>query len=133
MFDYIDTHKTTEYYNLPDTINVNRAPTSDSVRLLKEMEEAALKKIVSEIRVQDNSFNFVAEVYKDHLCFQDKLLVKYSINSMEDSITIELPNRYEAINNDEYIRLIYKRLCDRLAENVLKEVYKRGQLNDRYR
>lgn len=129
----LDTYifRPSDHYYSPDTINVNRAPTDQSVRLLKEMEQAALQKIVSEIRVQDNTFNFVAEVFLDHLCFTDKLIVKYSLNSMEDSFTIELTNRYEAINNDEYIRLIYKRLCDKLSESILREVYKRGQLNGR--
>lgn len=128
MFDTY-THGSTEYVPYVETINVNRAPTTASVRLLKEMEEAALKKIVSEIRVEDNIFNFVAEVMIDHLCLKDKLIVKYSINNNERCETIELPNRYEAHNKEEYIRLIYKRLSDKLAEYIIISVYKKGQLN----
>ena len=40
-------------------VNIHRAPTDESVRLLKEMETAARDKIIESVAVRDNGFEDV--------------------------------------------------------------------------
>jgi hypothetical protein len=46
-------------------ITVNRAPTDESVRLLKEMEEKAQAKVDAAVHIENNAFNCVVHSWYD--------------------------------------------------------------------
>lgn len=48
-------------------VTEQRAPTDESVRLLKEMEAAAREKALATVRLEGNGFNGVIHVHHDHL------------------------------------------------------------------
>jgi len=49
------------------TVNEQRAPTDESVRLLREMEQAAQDKVVQSIRLDDSPIDCVIHAHDDHL------------------------------------------------------------------
>lgn len=67
------THKTVN-------INEHRAPTDDSVRLLREMEQKANENILKSTKVDNNLFTAVLHQMRDHLSDLDKYAVIFSIN-----------------------------------------------------
>lgn len=51
-------------------VHVHRAPTDESVRLLKEMEQAARDKVDHSIRLEGNGFECVVEIMLDNMSDQ---------------------------------------------------------------
>ena len=64
------TKTTTEY----------RAPTDESVRLLKEMEEKAHEKIINSISVRDCQVECQVIIEKDYMNRSNHYIVVYSMN-----------------------------------------------------
>lgn len=60
----------TEYVTREVTVHEHRAPTDESVRLLKEMETAARDKIDQSIRLDGNGFECVVEIMLDNMSDQ---------------------------------------------------------------
>lgn len=63
-------------------INVTekRAPTDQSVRLLREMETAAKAEVIKAIAVNDNQFSGVIHHMQDYLTGMHRLRFIYSVN-----------------------------------------------------
>lgn len=92
MFDKISVVRSeTEYVPYAKTVNVNRAPTDDSIRLLNELQEKATKNIIDRISVQDNEFSYFAQSWRDHL--RDNILIgyKFTLNGKEHMGEIAIP------------------------------------------
>jgi len=68
------------------TVREQRAPTDDSVRLLREMEKAAEAKVVSAIRVSDSLFDAVLHQQDDFLNCQKMLMCVIKLNG--EKITV---------------------------------------------
>lgn len=69
MFDtHIHEHRKTEY----TTVHEHRAPTDQSVALLKEMERAAMEKVVKSIRLENTVVDGVIHKHEDIM--NDRLL-----------------------------------------------------------
>lgn len=114
--------------NFPDTININRAPTDDSVKLLNEFEKKALENIICKIsNNDDNKFKFeayflnvanfdtfqpsgllVITTYVNGQKYQRKIKVKADI--MKQIRSLNGQYRYCDINYDLQ-RYIYFQLC----------------------
>ena len=128
MFDTY-THGETKEEQKTVTVHHHNAPTTQSVALLKEFEDCAMKRIVDNIMVKDNSLNFKAIVQQNHIAFEDKLIVKYSINGQEDVFDIVLPDHYEASKKQEYLILIRDRICQKISEKIVIGVVRAGTLD----
>jgi len=55
----------TETHYVDRTVTVNRAPTDESVKLLKEMEKAAQDKVIESVKVGDTHFECVVHVWRE--------------------------------------------------------------------
>lgn len=58
----------------------NRAPTDESVRLLKEMEAKAREQVVESMRLTNNTVEAVIHRYDDYMTTRTKFCIHYSIN-----------------------------------------------------
>ena len=66
MFDtYISPRPRTEYVTREVNITEKRAPTDESVKLLREMEQAADAKRIAAMKLEGNSFNGCIEVWQE--------------------------------------------------------------------
>ena len=113
--------------NVPVTKNVNvtigRAPTDESIRLYDEFKEKAYKSILESFHVTDNTFNFDAIVCRDCSSFNEKLKFRFFLNNKEYQGEVEIDNYGK---ND--IQKVYKKLSEKIAEYILLELHKKGEL-----
>jgi hypothetical protein len=75
----------TEYVTRNINVHEHRAPTDQSVALLKEMEKAAAEKIVETIRVGDTRFECVVHSERD--CMNDQIIMRavFSLNGRRET------------------------------------------------
>ena len=73
----------TQYVDRDVTIHEHRAPTDQSVKLLREMEKAARDKVEQSIRVSDNGFECVVHVM--HNGFEHETIARaiFKLNGKE--------------------------------------------------
>lgn len=89
--NYIYGKRATEVVPYEKTVNINRAPTDESVRLLKEFEEKAVENIIDKIHVNGNSINGLVLVKQIQLNpFNHKFYWKFTLNGKEYRGDVEL-------------------------------------------
>jgi len=88
MFDAISirTGGTSHYHETHE----HRAPTDESVRLLKEMEEAALNKIIGYTKLENNTLKGEVYVTRDSMRMETTAIARFLLNGQEIKITIPL-------------------------------------------
>ena len=72
-------------------VHHHRAPTDESVRLLKEMEQAARDKIIDAIRLEGNGFNCVVHVMLDAMSDQRITRAVFMINGHREEVEVRTP------------------------------------------
>lgn len=94
-------------------INVNRAPTDESVKLLREMEEAAQKEIEKSIHVKNNTFDM-------NVCFQQNfynqeydIIIRYKLNGNDYKTSVSI----DMVEKD--IRNITEIIVEHLAKDIV--------------
>lgn len=58
-----------ETHDVNHTININRAPTDESVRLLRDMEQQAKDQVIKAVKVGSTHFECVVHVMREHLSY----------------------------------------------------------------
>ena len=119
------------------TITEKRAPTDESVRLLKEMEQEARSKLIESIAVYgDNKFNCTLAIEDNIMSLKSTLIVKFILNGDNHTLEIDLPHRgtkWEAVTK-HIVDCIARRLTacflqealsrDIESVNTLKTMYR---------
>ena len=98
----------------PTNVTVKRAPTDDSVRLLKEMEKAAQDKLISSVRVESNAFKCVVHQCLNYEADDVKLRAIFDLNGKQ--MTVEVEGAMRERREDE--RVIWRRLVDAIAKEI---------------
>lgn len=113
----------TKYYleRLHTNVNVTekRAPTDDSVRLLKEMERAAYDKIVAAIDLDSNLVKGRVHVMKDYLSGKNKFAVLMDINGKRVEIKVST-NEFDS--PEAQLHEVYDTIGKRIAAEVMPDV-----------
>ena len=106
------------------TVTENRAPTDDSVRLLKEMEEAARKKVIESTVVSDTHFE--CKIHKTHDIFslQDLFVVVYSLNGKKRVVNCSIDSWRDLPPNE-----IAVAIRNKVAEDISNEMLKVAFMN----
>jgi hypothetical protein len=97
-------------YNL----NEHRAPTDDSIRILNEMQDKAVKNIVDNILIDDNDLKGSVIIYRDPLMMGFKIFVRFRLNGK--------PYKFEERINTYDSNLFNAK--EKLAECMTKAIYK---------
>jgi len=120
MFDKIINHQK-EY--IPYTKNVeikeHKAPTDESIALLKEMEEKVLKKITKSFATDNNIFSVSASLVESELQLKSQILVKLQLNG-KDYVFIHDLNGLKKI--EENVNLFLKGLSEFIAMNIIAKL-----------
>lgn len=116
MFDTYQVGPSRVYHDHNTRITENRAPTDESVRLLKEFGDAARDQIVGVIRNKNNGIDFTAHVFNElDNPFDTKIRVRCGVNgrSIDFSFLVDrsLP-RVELANS----------IVDRIAKEIAREL-----------
>lgn len=100
-------------------IHEHRAPTADTARLLKELEETALQKLVDRVRLSDNGFECVIHAFIDAMNDETVYIVRYQMNGRKG----ELEHREPGRQNDPGSKMdVFARLRDKLAVDVAAKI-----------
>ncbi|WEM00084.1 MULTISPECIES: hypothetical protein [Delftia] len=83
MFDRLHIHAGDQRHYHDTTIKEFRAPTDESVRLLKEMEAEAEKKILGSVRIQNSQIDCVVHSRKNVLRLDIDFIVQLKINGKD--------------------------------------------------
>jgi hypothetical protein len=108
------TKTTTEY----------RAPTDESVRLLKEMEEKAREKIIDTFTVKDTHFECKFFQEMDVTTQEMKYVVIYSMNGKKRTVNVRVDRDVIA---DNYKKLI-SAVANDIAHAMLAEPFSRSMV-----
>jgi hypothetical protein len=113
-----DTH---HHSHAPSRVNVttaeHRAPTDDSVRLLTEMEEKVLKRILSRHTLQDNTFNAEWYIIQHNHIDDMELVCRFKLNGEEKKITLNLC-RFDIRMQDPMVTV--KKVCEAVQQEIAK-------------
>lgn len=103
----------------PQTVtkHEHRAPTDESVKLLREMEDKALKSIIHHFRVESNFINGTVTIFEfDHIQQDVLCCTKFTLNGQE--IIIQEPmHRDDCRANPDWI---WDKLCERLSGRIAR-------------
>ena len=109
MFDKYYTSESPRTTNI--NVTENRAPTTESVRLLREMEKAAEDRVVHVTAVRDTNISAIIHTEQSYLTGNQKFRVVYSFNGKK------LTTDYE--HNDELTRDVWiQGLIDAVAKDI---------------
>lgn len=73
------------------TVTEKRAPTDESVRLLRELEEAAEKRVLERGASPDNDLNYTWTIRHNYAENTLTICVRFSLNGREHTRTFEWP------------------------------------------
>ena len=104
------------------TVTENRAPTDDSVRLLKEMEEAARKKVIESTVVSDTHFE--CKIHKTHDIFslQDLFVIVYSLNGKKRVVNCSVDS-WRDLPPGEIAVTIRNKVAEDISNEMLKVAF----------
>lgn len=121
---------TTHIHTSPRSIHISqhsevtehRAPTDESVRLLREMEDAARKKVIDAIPLGNTDLDMKLLVEEDHSAMDVKFTLLMKINGQRRQCPLALPEASRWMSKDERIAEIKKAAADALAVVFLTEL-----------
>lgn len=124
MFDFFTIETAPEYTHHTSEVSVTekKAPTDESLRLLKEMREKARESITFDKDLEDNGFKFRATIYER---FEEGTMVcqiKFKLNGRIEEFEVE-QSRYESQRQNEHPeRLFATKILDAVRERVSKTI-----------
>lgn len=112
-------------YNIssgPSRVDVHehKAPTDESLKLLKEMEEKVLKSVIDRFRTPDN---FVGEVTVLRTLYGDGAIVHFSLNGKKYQVELG-GERFIAADKYSMFKKVYEIFAAELASILLAEAIK---------
>lgn len=113
-------------YGGPSEIEVTekRAPTDESVRLLIEMERAAMNKIIASGKVEDNIINYKWYIMNDHASWEDYVRCVFTVNGKECDFEFRLPGKYEVSSGMEYAEYMRDKVLEKLTHIFLNDLWR---------
>lgn len=119
MFDtYLNPQRTQTQF-VTREVHEHRAPTDESVKLLREMEQKARDQITKSIRLESNNLKANIYQYLDPLSMDKVYRIVADINGKRVESEIRTP---EYLNFDEQVALIHKGISDMVANHILLDV-----------
>lgn len=109
----------TKYVDRNVTVHEHRAPTDESVRLLKEMEEEAREKILDSFRLDGNGFECVIQCERDCMTMDTTAVAVFSLNGRKFQALARVTDRERQRDGPV---LLASRLRDAVALSIANEV-----------
>lgn len=112
------------------TITEKKAPTDESVRLLKEFEEVALQKLLSSFEIGNNLFSgrifFLARIDRN-----TSYIIKCIINGNDIEFRGVISDYDKLIKRkDEIIKLFFEKISEELALILIRDMDNTGAINE---
>lgn len=127
VFDSYRFRAVTERVTKNVNVTEHRAPTDESVKLLREMEAEAQSRIVKSTRVADMGFECVIHSMRDSINSQIRFAVIYSLNGKKhrvDHDVEDMGSRVELTRKtvDSLIDAVAKDMAEKLLIGAFKKL-----------
>lgn len=104
-----------------------RAPTDESVRLLREMEGKAREQVVEAMRLTSASVEAVAHRYDDQMSLKTHFLIHYKLNGAKREVRLSVEDYKSSV--EEQLEAIWKAISEDIASvlvgGVARQVIRR--------
>ena len=127
MFDRTIVHQAPDHIRAEITVTEKRAPTDDSVRLLREMEAKAKAEVIKAVAINDNLFNGVIHTMFDALSYRTTVRLVYSMNGkklttdyhIDDSRSLDdsIAGLIDAVARDIAIEILRRPISNAMKAN----------------
>lgn len=104
------------------TYHEHRAPTETSVRLLKDFEREAERKILSAIRVEDCQIDCVVHRERESLTNDYLYAVIFQIKGEKHKILVRIPNHK---TDQERVEAVIAALAEKIAVVILSDAVRK--------
>ena len=111
-----------------DNVNVReyKAPTDESVKLLNESTEKALKNLVKSFSTSNNTLQVTWAFYEDHLRQESQFLCKFVLNNKTHTLEVGIPDwRFD--KPEDMVKELYTKICNKLTQELMKPLFEEMQ------
>lgn len=114
--------ETTRLVPYEKTVHEHRAPTDESIKLLREMEEKSRKQIACALVAENNIVNgAVVQFYDEHMRFEKVCYVSYQLNGQQMEHKIALDGRVMMLK-EQAIDILFQNLAGAITAELLKRL-----------
>ena len=118
MFDSYHTHPQTSV-SVNKTVHEHRAPTDESVRLLRELEQAAQNKILDSVRVTDSLFDGLLHYQHDYVNLKKLFACVIKVNGKKITARFDCD---ESLDREQIIFGIRDAIAREIANQITASV-----------
>jgi len=122
--DNIEINHTTAAPAYAQTVHEHRAPTDDSVKLLREMEETSKESIIGSCLIEDNTLNGLVVIFQRQASgFMSRVAyIRFTFNGKEHVIKEELHHNFDWKRGEERTEVV-RMLFDAVMKKVGEEIW----------
>jgi len=109
-------------------VHEHRAPTDESIRIYKEMEDKAFDHLLSITKLDNNEFKATWHVFYEGITAHRKAVVRFMLNGKEHTTTISICD-FEAHSgvSDFIVEKVREAMTRKMAEILTLDLVKQGR------
>jgi len=104
------------------TVHEHRAPTDASVKLLKEMEDAAREKVEHSVNVGNNGFECVVTFHKDAMAMDTVAVALFSLNGKKMRAEARICG-WDKVNTQSLVEKIKIAVSEKISSEILHNAF----------
>ena len=125
-FDYLEREAQKQINSINALyVTEKRAPTDESIRLLKEMEEEVKNNIIDSIRLTNNGFEGQVLVNQNYINGQLDILVVFKLNGKK-IVTKFFINHFDVNHKDKWIPELIDAVAKDISIEILSNVFNKS-------
>lgn len=126
-------YKSDQHHNHTHSHKVNvtekRAPTDESIRLLKEMEQEVKQRLISQVEVKNSVFEAVAWALRPMVSASYiEINIHFKVNNQEFHIETKIPRPISTLSSNKNLyelaiemkALMYRQFSNKIAETLVE-------------
>lgn len=117
-----------EFVTVNKTVKEYRAPTDESIKLLREMESKAKEQVIKAIAVVDNKFNCSIQMWQDSLSCSFDILVAFDLNGERLTAKHRI-FMHEIKDTHEVVQELLKAVSDEIARHLIRTSFPKTAAN----
>ncbi len=121
MFDTLHLHhrtdRITERVTESVNVNVQNAPTIESARLLKELEDQAISRVVGTLKPKDNAFQVNGLFLKSNFNGEPSFVGRFTLNGADHKVEVEI-DRFE-FDREKVVKDLFSKVAEVIARQLL--------------
>jgi hypothetical protein len=130
LWTTINKHEVAPAYPQKVTVTENRAPTDDSVKLLREMEEKAKQQVIESFIADSNEIKgAVVRMQRCAMTPDTETWVTFVLNGERVQVRVEISDQVVALDSREAQRLLIETLAKKITDWLARRFLHKGTDN----